>query len=396
MRFQRKLKHPPLRSPASASLIFLILATQIAAAQNPTLKTRTREEREREYQASRSITLNVQVTEAAGKPVTDLNPQDFTILDNHEPRKLVAFHAIDGQAMNDATEVIILLDAVNSIAPALQAERDGIFKLLAGSHGPLPYSTSFVLWSNGHLKATEATTDRNAIGRAFVGMTKNLRSNACSPLDASVAQAVKGGGPGTLGSNNIGQHAVSVAQCLQVHFKDSLAALDGIAQKQVRVGGRTILVWVGPGWPLLSDVQFEQLTPAAHKAFFEEAGTVLHDLESAQITLDAVGPADHARKAEIARVDLRALAEGVAAPETAAPSNLALPVLAHQTGGQVSSTSSNVSADLNKFLGDADWYYALTFIPPPAQKGAELRSIEVKVNRAGVNIRNPIAYYLQP
>jgi VWFA-related protein len=376
--------------------MIIALIAQVALTQTPTLKTRTKEDREREFQASHRITLNVQVTDAAGKPVTDLEARDFTILDGHEARKIAAFHSIDGEAMNDATQVVILLDAVNSTTPALDAEKEGILKFLAASHGPLPYPTSFVLWSNGHLKATSATTDRNAVGRAFVSITKNLHSNACSRVDASVAQAVEAGGPGALGESGIGANAVSVAQCLEVHFKDSVAALDGIAQQQLARGGRTILVWVGPGWPLLSDVEFRPLTLAARKTYFSEVATVLHDLHAAQVTLDAVGPRDAAREAEIARVDLPALTAGTASPEHAAPSSLALQVLAQQTGGHVKSASSNIPADLGKFLDDADWYYALSFIPPPAQNGSELRAIEVKVNRPGVTIRTATAYYLQP
>jgi VWFA-related protein len=376
--------------------VILALTAQIVAAQTPTLKTRTKEEREREFQANHRITVNVQVTDDAGKPVTDLDAKDFTILDNHQTRKLAGFHAVDGQAMNDATEVVIVLDAVNSTTQALEAEKNGIFKFLAQSHGPLPYPTSFVLWSNGHLKATGATTDRNAVGRAFVNVTKNLHSNACAPVDASVAQAVEGGGAGALGDSGIGGRAVGVASCLEVHFKDSISALDGIAQQQLAVGGRTILVWVGPGWPLLSDAEFHQATEKARKGFFEEVVSVLRDLHAAQITLDAVGPRDATREAEIARVDMPALTAGTATPESAGPSCLALPVLAQQTGGRVMASSNDVAADLAKFLDDAAWYYALSFSPPPAANGVELRSLEVKVNRPGLNIRTVTRYYVEP
>jgi VWFA-related protein len=384
------------RHNVAVGLVALVFVAWAASAQTPTLKTRTKEEREREYQASRRITLNVQATDSAGKPVTDLDANDFTILDGREPRQIAAFHAIDGEAMNDATEIIILLDAVNSTTQAFNEEREGILKFLAASHGPLPHPTSFVLLSNGHLKATSATTDRNAVGRAFVSMTKNIHSDACPRVDASVAQAVEAGGAGALGESGIGGNAVEVARCLQIHFKDSIAAIGGIAQQQLTVGGRTILIWVGPGWPLLSDVEFQRMTPAAHKSCFKEVVSVLHDLNAAQITLDAVGLQDAAREAEIARVDLHALAAGTASAESAAPSSLALQVLAHQTGGQITSRSSDIPADLHKSFNDADWYYALSFNPPPAQNGVELRPIEVKVNRPGVTIRTVTAYYLQP
>jgi len=397
MEFDSTIRSNPARQRiAVASLALLALTAQIAAAQTPTLKTRTKEDREREFQASHRITLNVQVTDNAGKPVTDLDARDFTVLDNHQPRKLAAFHAIDGEAMNDATEVIIVLDAVNSTTKALDAEKSGIFKYLAQGHAPLPYPTSFALWSNGHLKATSATRDRNAVGRAFVNMTKNLHSNACAPMDVSEAKAVEGGGVGALGESGVGKSAVDVANCLEVHFKDSVSALDGIAQQQLTVGGRTIIIWVGPGWPLLTDVEFRQVTPKARKSYFELLVTVLHDLRSAQVTLDAVGPRDATREAEIARVDLHALTAGTASPESAGPHCLGLPILAQQTGGRVMATSNDMLADLVKLLDDADWYYTLAFNPPPAQNGSELRSVEVKVDRPGLNIRTMTHYYTEP
>jgi VWFA-related protein len=384
------------RHTAAASLMILAVTAQIVSAQTPTLKTRTKEDREREFQASHRITLNVQVTDAAGKPVTDLDARDFTILDNHQSRKLAAFHAIDGQAMNDATEIVIVLDTVNSTKQALEAERNGIFKFLAQTHGPLPYTTSFVLLANGHLKATGPTTDRNALGRAFVNITKNLRSEACAPVDASLAQAVAGGGVGAVGSSNIGNRAVGVATCLEQHFKDSISALDGIAQKQLTLGGRTILVWVGPGWPLLSDVEFQQLSPKARKGFFAETVSVLHDLRAAQVTVDQVGPRDATRDSEIARVNLHQLTSGTALPENAGPGSLALQVLAEQTGGRVMATSNDVAGDLGKIIGDADWYYAMSFGAPPAQNGVELHSLEVKVSRPDLHVRTMTAYYTEP
>jgi VWFA-related protein len=376
---------------SATSLTILALIAHVAAAQAPTLKTRTKEEREREFQASHRITLNVQVTDDAGKPVTDLNAKDFTVLDNHQPRKLAAFHAIDGEAMNDATEVIIVLDAVNSTTQALEAEKNGIFKYLASGHSELPYSTSFVLWSNGHLKATGATRDRNAVGKAFVSITKNLHSNACTPVDGSIAKTVEGD---ALGESSGAKGAVPT--CREVHFKDSVSALDGIAQQQLHVGGRTILIWIGPGWPLLSDLEFQPLTPNARKGYFDEMVTLFHDLHAAQVTLDALGLRDATREAEMARLDVHALTAGTASPESAGPSCLALPILAEQTGGRVMANSSDVAADLVRMLDDADWYYALSINPPPAANGVELRSLEVKVNRSGINIRTMTDYFTEP
>jgi len=367
-----------------------------AAAQDPTLKTRTKEQREREYLAAHRITINVQVADSAGKLVPDLAAADFTLFDNNQPRKIVGLHMMNGEAMSDATEVVIVLDAVNSTAPELKEERDAIFNYLAHGHGPLPYPTSFALWFNGHLKGAAPTTDRNALGRAFVSLTKNVHSNSCSPVDGSVEQAAEGGGPGALQQGGIGQRAIGVAECLRVHFKDSISALDGIAQQQKTIGGRTILIWIGPGWPILSDVEFGQLTPRAHAGFFDEVAEVLRDLREAQVTLDAVAPPDGTRQKELARVDEKALIEGTNSMRDAGPPSLALPVLAAQTGGRVLTASRDVIADLNSCIRDADSYYAVLFEAMPASSPHEFHRIEMKVSRPGLEVRTMTAYYAEP
>jgi VWFA-related protein len=371
---------------ACAALI--ALGSQVATAQRPTLKTRTREERERAYEESRRITINVQVTDNAGKPVTDVEAKDFTIFDNHQPRKVSLFHVVDGEAMNDATAVVILLDAVNSSPQALEAEKSGIFKYLSSSHGPLPYPTSFVLWSNGHLKSIGATTDRNAVGRAFVSFTKGLHSNACAPAEQAADEGNKPAGAVAAGKTTE-DGDVSEAHCLQVHFKDSIAALEGIAQQRVHMGGRTILIWVGPGWPLPTGSESQRLTPKEQKGYFDARVSVLGDLRASQVTVDALS----ARNAtsQVSTVGLMAPREAAAGP-----GNLALPILAKETGGRVIDASDDVAKDLGSLCADAKWYYALTFYPPPAQNGVELHSLEVKVNKPATNVRTMTTYYSEP
>lgn len=380
----------------SACGLCLLVAASHLAAQNPTLKTRTKEQRDRAFLAAHRITINVQVDDSVGKPVPDLAAGDFTLFDNNQPRKIAGIHMIDGGVLNDATEVILLLDAVNSTAPELKEEREAIFNYLAKGRGPLPYPTSFALWFNGHLKGTAPTTDRNAVGRAFVNLTKNAHSNACSPVDASVEQAAEGGGPGAASQGGIGPRAVGVAECLQAHFKDSIAALDGIAQQQKTLGGRTILVWMGPGWPILSDVEFGHLTPKAQAGFFEELVDVLHDLREAQVTIDAVAPPDGTREKELARIDEKVLIAGTNSARDAGPASLALPVLAFQTGGRVLTASHDVNADLNSCIRDADGYYSVSFEAMPATSPHEFHKIEMKVSRPGLEVRTMTAYYAEP
>jgi VWFA-related protein len=379
-----------------AVLAVFAVATNLAA-QTPTLKTRTKEQRDRAYMAAHRITLNVQVNTSDGKRVSDLDASDFTLLDNDQPRKFVGFHIVDREAMSDATEVILVLDAVNSTAQELDAGRTAIFNYLAKNHGPLPHPTSFVLWFNGHLKAATATTDRNALGRNFVSLTKGMHSNACKLPDpspnqeASVQSASESGALKQAGSRPSGE-----ADCLEAHFKDSVAALDGIAMQQKNVGGRTLLIWVGPGWPLLSDAEFKRFTPKAHAEYFDQVVQVLHDLRDAQITLDAIGPADGTRANGQPRIDLKSSNTGIASREDSTPGSLALPILVTQTGGHVLTSSHDVLADLNTCIRDAEQYYAVSFEAITSASPHELHRIELKVNRPKLELRTLSLYYAEP
>ena len=387
-------------------LTLLVIAAP-AAAQNPTLKTRTKEERERAYLEAHRITLNVQVADSRGKLVPDLSAGDFALFDNDQPRRIAGVHMIDGEAMNDATEVVILLDAVNTPAQELEQDRQAIFNYLAHGHGPLPYPTSFVLWSNGQLKSTAPTTDRNAVGRAFVKTTKGIHSNACSPADGSLEQVAVPGVSESDGHPNgqklppgtpadAGQRADSVSKCLQVHFRDSIAALDGIALQQKTLGGRTILIWVGSGWPLLTDVAFGQPTLKARAGLFDELARILHDLRDAQVTIDALSLPDGAREKEFARIDAKALMAGTDSARDAGPGSFALPVLATQTGGRALTSSRDMTADLSSCIRDAEGYYAVLFEAMPATSPHELHKIEVKVKRPGLDVRTMTTYYAEP
>ena len=370
----------------------LSLLTQLALAQTPTLKTRSKEDREEFQAATHRVTLNVQVTDSDGHPVSDLGAGDFTIFDNQQPRKLASFHPIDGAAMYDATRVMILLDAVNSPASALDAEKDGVFRFLAQSKRPFSYPTSFVLWFNGHLEATPLTTDRNSVGRGFVKLIKGLHSNACGdalPTGTEQRTAIRSG-----------EGSAEPATCRAVHFRDSIAALEGIAQQQQSGGGRTLLIWVGAGWPLLTDSEVQSLSPKDQRSYTQAVVSLAHDLRAGQVTLYSVSSS---RESSTADAISSASGGGSSSdhPAGQAPSalarKLALPELSRRTGGRVTAASTDIPADIANCIRDADWYYSVSFNAPPAQNGpGELHLLAIKVNRPGLQVRTMTAYYAEP
>ena len=360
----------------SAVLLFL-LSSSAALPQNPVLKTRPKEDREERLNAAHRITMNVQVTDADGNPVSNLRAEDFSLYDNRQPRRIAAFHSIDGAALSDATDVLILLDAVNTPSPALEKEKNAIFKYLAESKKPLPFQTAFALWFNGHLSATPATTDRNEIGRAFVKLTKNVHSNACGTK--ATPQNVSAGRNAAI---------VSPATCRRVHFKDSVTALVGIAQQQAATGGRTLLIWMGSGWPVVPDVELQRLEPKQREAYDREFAEILHNLREGQVTVYSIAPGDPEPSKEFTASN--------AAAASAFP-RIAVDEFARRTGGRVLSNSEDLVKDLHACIRDAEWYYALAFNAPLAQNGpGEMHSLEMKVNRPGLEVRTMNSYYSEP
>src|SRR5580692_12783728 len=95
----------------------------------------------------RHITLDVVVTDKSGKPVPGLQQQDFTVLDDKQPHKILSFSATDetGEATGSPQQVILLVDAVNNSFDGVGYERLQLDKFLRQDGGRLPNPTSLVL-----------------------------------------------------------------------------------------------------------------------------------------------------------------------------------------------------------------------------------------------------------
>ena len=58
------------------------------------------------------IVLDVVAAPKSGRPVADLQQQDFTVLDNKAPQTITSFKAVTGREAK--LEVIVVIDAVNA------------------------------------------------------------------------------------------------------------------------------------------------------------------------------------------------------------------------------------------------------------------------------------------
>ena len=103
------------------------------------------QEREDRYRAQHRILLNVLVTDASGKPVTGLNQEDFTLLDNGEPQKVASFRAVKGSVGFAPVRIVLMLDAVNNSIRDINRDSRSIEHFLKQGQGLLTYPTSIAI-----------------------------------------------------------------------------------------------------------------------------------------------------------------------------------------------------------------------------------------------------------
>jgi VWFA-related protein len=88
--------------------------------------------------------------------------------------------------------------------------------------------------------------------------------------------------------------------------------------------------------------------------------------------------------------------KGVSRADRAEAGDLALQVLATQSGGMVLNRSNDIAGSLTRCAADGDAYYVLSFAPAAADDPKDFHSLDLRVNRPGLVIRTRNGYYSRP
>lgn len=349
-----------MRGPLCAVAGFVVLGLNVFSQQAvvPPIAVRT-PERPR-------ISLDVVVTNKAGKAVSELEPFDLTLLDNNQPRKILSFRRTDGSTgsrFDPPVEVILVIDAVNLPYQAVTPQRLEVEKFLRLNNGLLTFPTSVFLYSSQGLQVQPAPSkDGNALAKMLDKASGTVR-----------ARGISGG-----------------VYSLTEQFQDSFKTMQGIVQNEARKPGRKVLIWVGPGWPLLTERFFIE-SDESRQNYFHQLATLTNQLRQARITVYNVAP--------IVGVS-RELYKGYLKPVTEARkmevADLALEVMAVNTGGRVLDPGNYLSELILKCVSDIGPYYTVTFEPPQAAGADEFHSLRVQVSGDGLTAQSDIGYYDEP
>ncbi len=303
------------------------------------------------------IFLDVLVTDNSGKPVAGLEPFDFSLLDENQPRKILGFRRTDGATgskLDPPVEVIIVLDALNMPYQVAARFRLEIGKFLRENGGHLSQPVSIYMLTSGGLRVQPAPSrDGNALATMLDQSTGTVR-----------ARDLTGG-----------------VYALEEQFKTSYQTISGMAENLSRKPGRKVVIWLGPGWPLLTERFFIQ-TNVSRGTYFRQIATLQNKLRDARVTLYSLFAT-----AGLTNVLYQGYLKPVREERKMEIGNMALQVLALHTGGRVMEPSNDVKGQIDACVAEIGEYYTLAFMPPPAAKPDEYHDVKVQVNKPAMNVR---------
>jgi VWFA-related protein len=347
-------------NPRSGRLILMLLVCSAVASASPG--------RPQTQPASGRMLLDVVVTAKSGVPARGLQQQDFTLTDNKVKQTINSFQAVDGRQA--PIDVIVVIDAVNASYSTVGFEREQVDKVLRADQGKLAYPVSLAVLTDTDLQIVQGfSSDGNALSAALDQYANGLRSFRSSG--------------GFFEANEV--------------FEISLRGLQDLIDRESARSSqdltRKAIVWLSPGWPLLSGPNIE-IDAKQQESLFGRIVDFSNHFWRDNVTLYSIDPSGTANPSHT--FFWRNFLKGVSKPSQVQAGDLALEVLATQSGGIALNSSNDIAAQLQKCLADLGSYYQLSFDPPHADKPNEYHQIEIRLAEPGLSARTRQGYYSQP
>lgn len=358
------------------------------------------------------ISVDVWVTDKAGKPVSGLSEIDFSLQDNNQQRKIVTTQAFDGAIAQPANslEIVLVLDELsagsepeNEKAKLSRMYRE-IEKFLRANGGVLVKPTIIYRFTKDGLFATpHATMDGNELTQEIEQPAQQRQIWPPAAIANSIRLSVK--------VNGASHDAVVKATRDARETDDSLVALGSIAIEERRKPGRKLMFWLGNGWPVengnaagLSNFSIELLTRMREARINLWSALEAYDMSGVatpatradnELAADISSELATDVKKELAADVNKELVEGPK-PDSTDLRYLSLPVLAVRSGGGVLDPSPDLAARITERLRQAATYYLLTFDPPRTSVVDEYHHLNIELDKPGLAAHVPEDYYDEP
>lgn len=321
----------------------------------------------------RQILLDVVVTDKSGRIIAGLREADFTVLDNGRSTKIMRFRAhnkadVPASQVDASTEVVLVLDEVNAPYNKVAYAREGIESFLRQNGGNLDHPVSLAFFSERGLEVqTQPSIDGNAIADALQKQGQSFR--------------LLENGTGFYGDEQ--------------KLKLSMDALDSLIAQERRKPARKMVIWLSPGWPLLSGLG-QDPSPRQMQHLFGAVVGLSTALQKARMTIYSVDSLGADGAGTLRTSFYQNFTKGLRKPEDAQDGDLGLQVLATQSGGQVIFGNKPIAKSIDHCIEDLDAYYTVSIESAPGEKGDEYHSLEVRLGSSGLKARTREGYYAQP
>jgi VWFA-related protein len=310
---------------------------------------------------SNQMTIHVTVSAHDGDPVEGLTRDDFTLTDNKQQQPLTGFQALTGVT----TGVVIVLDAVNVPYNQVSFAREQLGKFFS-SHPHLSQPVALGVLEDSGLKIQPGfSNDGNALRSQLDDYSIGLRALTRSS--------------GFYGAEERLQISLNV-------FTSLIGQLPKDGMKRI--------IWISPGWPLLSGPGVE-LTNSQSTQIFANVVAIVTELHRSHIVVDSVNPigaSEDLGRANFYETFLRA----PRSPRDAQLGQLGIQVIAQQSGGLVLNGSNDIGALVQRAMAQANGGYELTFAAAPGERENEYHELQLKVHRSGLAVHTIAGYYARP
>ena len=299
-------------------------------------------------------------------PLPDSNGKASLYSTTTSPPTFSLFVLFGGVQQDSQTpaDVTLVLDTVNVGFQQVSFARQEIGRFLRQNGGHLAMPVSIVLLTNDGVDIhLPSSTDGNALAAQLAQLDSRLRT-----VDRA---------QGNWGAIQ--------------RFAFSMQMLDTIVGDEEAKSGRKLLIWVGPGWPMLNGQAFE-FNAEAQQRYFEAIVQLSARFRESHIVLSSISVGDVDPQAS----SYKSFLKGVVSVKKANPSELALKVLATQSGGQILGPNNDLADQINTCLIDGASYYAISFDPPHADRPNEYHDLRVQIDQPGLTAKTSTGYYNQP
>jgi VWFA-related protein len=338
------------------------------AKQDPQLKLRPPPAANDKKAPEGSMSLDIVVTDAAGNPLSGISQQNFHVFDNGHPQNVVSFQAFDAAAGEPGSllSVLLVIDTVNSGLADVSTMRDDAEVFLRQNGGHLAQPVTVLLFTDAGFEVV----DRTSIDGNFLAQKVHELKPAVHTI-----------------------HSAAGSEALVERFQLSAKALGSIVAHEVGIPGRKLMIWMGPGWPLLPK---EEVTYNArvHALNYQALAELSNQIREARMVLCSAG----GRSPFFVRDYLKP----VKSERDANSANLALQVFALHSGGRTLDPGNHGHSPdlLNTCMRDAGPYYTLTFDPSRdssrPDKPMEYHALQVGVEKPGLTVHTSAGYYAEP